>query len=73
MSKKISSLDYKLRQILSDHGDKDLTEGFSPRSLVEENQAANERLREQLSSFKNSDGTPIDLKMVDQMTGHKMP
>lgn len=49
--KKISSLEYKLAQIL---GMDDVVESCEPRTLLEEDQAANESLREQLATFKNA-------------------
>ena len=69
MAEKISSLEYKLREILSGYGDEDLTNGFAPRSALEEDQTANEKLREQLSTFKQDDGEPIDSRIVDSLAG----
>lgn len=69
MVHKISSLEYKLRQILSTYGDEDLTDGFSPRTLVEEEQDANNSLRVQLSTFKNTDGLPMDSDVVESLAG----
>lgn len=48
--KKISSLEYKLAQILDI---KETLETCEPRTLQEENQAANAQLEEQLATFKN--------------------
>lgn len=69
MTQKISSLEYKLRQILSGYGNEDLAKGFAPRTREEEERAANEGLREQLSSFKNADGSALDSQIVDSMAG----
>lgn len=47
--KKISSLEYKLAEILNI---KETLETCEPRTLAEENQAANERVSHQLSTLK---------------------
>ena len=64
--RKISSLEYKLAQILNIQ---ETLESCEPRSRLEEEQASNDSLREQLSTFKNSDGSPIDSNVVDYLAG----
>ena len=49
--KKISPLEYKLFEAI---GRPDLIENCEPRTALEEEQAANERLRSQLKRFRNA-------------------
>jgi hypothetical protein len=49
--KKISSFEYALFEALDRH---DLIEGCEPRTPQEEKNAANEKLRDQLKTFRNA-------------------
>lgn len=75
MGKKISSLELKLLQILDNYGDDgvDLAAGLEARTLVEEEQHANECLREQLSTFRNATtGESLQQSFIDGVAGKSL-